>query len=619
MRRIAVLLGLMVLIVAGAAAPASAQGPLTRGVFSQGDLAVMFEEDVWTLSGVTAGHWLYLATKNLGPSNFQAEFYVDAPSGPALYFSGASPGLGGWARVQAMEAGTYTIRVKHYFQSGLVGDYALQMIEAPGANVVPPGDQGGSLTNGVLVSAQLSPGDVDAFTFVGCVGATPNIQLSEVPPNPANQFGMGLVVYDATGGEVESQSTSATLDLNMSPLLATGTYTVVVVPSSGITGPNDYSLKVTGMCGGAPGPPAGQPDQYTVTFNTPLTIAAPGVLGNDSSPGGLTMTANIQTQPQHGAVTLNANGGFSYNPTGGYSGPDSFTYRPTDGNGQGNLTTVSLTVTAPAQVNPPTSLFAKLIAGSTVTLQWTPPTSGPVPTGYILEGGLTPGGTIASIPIGTSPVFTIAVPTGSFYLRLRTVAGAQISGASNEILVHVNVPVPPSAPAGLLGTASGNALALAWKNTYGGGAPTGLVLDVTGSLSASLPLALADQFTFPNVPPGQYTFRVRATNAAGTSPPSNAVTLAFPQACSGAPQPPVNVVAYAQGSTLFVSWEPAATGGAPTAFTLDVTGAVSATLPVGALRAVSGGVGPGSYTLRVSGQNACGTSALSAPVTVVVP
>ncbi len=97
------------------------------------------------------------------------------------------------------------------------------------------------------------------------------------------------------------------------------------------------------------------------------------------------------------------------------------------------------------------------------------------------------------------------------------------------------------------------------------------------------------------------------------------MTLSFPQACSGAPQPPANLFAYAQGTTLFLSWTPATTGGAPTNYTIDVTGAATLTLPVGAARSVSGAVGPGTYTLRVSASNACGTSGLSAPATAVVP
>ena len=124
-----------------------------------------------------------------------------------------------------------------------------------------------------------------------------------------------------------------------------------------------------------------------------------------------------------------------------------------------------------------------------MTLQWTPPSSGPAPTGYVLEGGVNPGEVLASIATGsTAPIVTIVAPTGSFYVRMLTQTASGRSPASNEIRIHVNVPVPPSAPTNLLGLVNGNTIALAWKNTFAGGSPANLVLDVTGSLATSIPL-----------------------------------------------------------------------------------------------------------------------------------
>ena len=193
---------------------------------------------------------------------------------------------------------------------------------------------------------------------------------------------------------------------------------------------------------------------------------------------------------------------------------------------------------------PPTALLVSSLVGNQVTLRWNAPVGGLVPTGYVLEGGVNPGEVLASIPLGTTtPVHTFTAPNGAFYLRLHTVAGSSRSSASNEIRVFVNVPAPPSAPTNLLGVANGVSLGLAWRNTFAGGAPSSLVLDVTGSASASLPLGLSDAFSFNGIPPGTYTFALRATNAAGTSAPSNAVTLTFPTGCSGLPLSPANFLA----------------------------------------------------------------------------
>ena len=75
--------------------------------------------------------------------------------------------------------------------------------------------------------------------------------------------------------------------------------------------------------------------------------AAPGVLANDTDANGDPLTAVLNANVTHGSLTLNANGGFTYTPTAGYSGPDSFTYHANDGTADSNIVTVSLTVNAP--------------------------------------------------------------------------------------------------------------------------------------------------------------------------------------------------------------------------------------------------------------------------------
>ena len=130
------------------------------------------------------------------------------------------------------------------------------------------------------------------------------------------------------------------------------------------------------------------------------------------------------------------------------------------------------------------------------------------------------------------PLFAFAAPNGAFYLRVRSVAGADTSGPSNEIRVFINQPVAPSAPSHLLGLVNGSSVALSWRPTFAGGAASSFVLDVSGTLAASLPLGLADTFTFNGVPGGTYTFSVRAVNAFGSSASSNPVTLSFPIPCT---------------------------------------------------------------------------------------
>jgi hypothetical protein len=281
--------------------------------------------------------------------------------------------------------------------------------------------------------------------------------------------------------------------------------------------------------------------------------------------------------------------------------------------------TVHLLVRSGGGPNGPTGLEVTGVAGDTVTVAWTPPSAGLVPLGYLLEGGVNPGDVLASIPTwGTAPTFTFTAPSGAFYIRLHAVAGALRSPASNEIRIVVNIPAAPSAPTNLLGLVDGGRVALSWINTFEGGPPTSLWLQVSGSVRTALPLPLGEVFTFAPVPQGTYTLSVVAANAAGVSAPSNAVTLTFPNACTDAPGRPVNFQAWKSGSTIGVSWKPAPSGPAVTSYSVIVGGAYTGRFSTGE-RTLSGTAAPGTYTLSVVATNPCGTSEPAPAQVIVIP
>jgi CSLREA domain-containing protein len=86
---------------------------------------------------------------------------------------------------------------------------------------------------------------------------------------------------------------------------------------------------------------------YSVMQNGTLNVAAPGVLGNDTDPDGDALTAIRVSNPGKGTLLLRSNGSFIYTPNVGYSGPDSFTYKASDGFLESNVVTVSITVLSP--------------------------------------------------------------------------------------------------------------------------------------------------------------------------------------------------------------------------------------------------------------------------------
>ncbi|MCV6978707.1 tandem-95 repeat protein [Mycolicibacterium pulveris] len=90
--------------------------------------------------------------------------------------------------------------------------------------------------------------------------------------------------------------------------------------------------------------PVAVDDAYDTTEDSVLTVAGPGVLGNDSDPEGEPLTATLDTGPSHGTVDLNADGSFTYTPDADYHGADSFSYTVSDGTDT-DTATVSITVT----------------------------------------------------------------------------------------------------------------------------------------------------------------------------------------------------------------------------------------------------------------------------------
>jgi hypothetical protein len=120
------------------------------------------------------------------------------------------------------------------------------------------------------------------------------------------------------------------------------------------------------------------------------------------------------------------------------------------------------------------------------------------------------------------------------------------------------------------------------------------------------------------VPAGTYTLAVRSSNALGTSSPSNAVTLTFPGACTGAPEAPANFDVTKNGSTISAQWSLPPSGPAPTSYLVIVSGGFNGELAV-TERKISGAVGAGSYTISVVASNACGSSAPTPPVLVAIP
>jgi len=193
----------------------------------------------------------------------------------------------------------------------------------------------------VTITVNATP-SADADTYTVLENVTFNQSAPGVLSNdtdPESDPLTATLVDDVTQGSLtfnEDGSFSYTPPANTHGS-ATFTYSVTDSYST-----SDSAL-VTLNINGAPDTTA---DSYETDEDQPLTVSAPGVLSNDTDPESEPLTAVLNQNVQHGTLSLNANGSFTYTPTSGYSGSDQFSYYANDGHQNSPSTTVTITVTA---------------------------------------------------------------------------------------------------------------------------------------------------------------------------------------------------------------------------------------------------------------------------------
>ncbi len=76
------------------------------------------------------------------------------------------------------------------------------------------------------------------------------------------------------------------------------------------------------------------------------TLIGAGILSNDWDPDGGTLTASVVANPGHGTLSSfnGSTGAFTFVPTTGYVGLDSFTYKINDGSLDSNIATVNIAI-----------------------------------------------------------------------------------------------------------------------------------------------------------------------------------------------------------------------------------------------------------------------------------
>jgi hypothetical protein len=184
-------------------------------------------------------------------------------------------------------------------------------------------------------------------------------QITSVPPTSATEgvaYAYDVNATDAEGDVLSYALTQAPAGMTIDA--ASGL--ISWVPSFGQAGTQPVTVRVTDAPGlstsqsfaiavaAANAAPVAVGDGYQMVQGGKLTVAAPGVLANDSDANGDALTAELAAAPASGTLTLNANGGFTYAPATSFTGTATFSYRARDARG---ATSAPATVSIAVQAN----------------------------------------------------------------------------------------------------------------------------------------------------------------------------------------------------------------------------------------------------------------------------
>ena len=116
-------------------------------------------------------------------------------------------------------------------------------------------------------------------------------------------------------------------------------FTYTITDADGDTSTATMNITVTAVDDS----PAAAADTYLTSEDNAV---AGNLSSNDTASGDGGDTWSLDTGPSNGGVVINANGTFNYTPDPDFNGSDSFTYKITDADGDTNIATVIVTISA---------------------------------------------------------------------------------------------------------------------------------------------------------------------------------------------------------------------------------------------------------------------------------
>jgi hypothetical protein len=329
-------------------------------------------------------------------------------------------------------------------------------------------------------------------------------------------------------------SNNNTGDIYQVTNFTTGSPTATQVATGILTGNNDGAA-----CKLADSPfnlPVANDDFYSVTSDTTLNVdAADGVLANDSGAG---LSVLSSTAPSHGTLSLDPDGAFTYIPTTGYSGTDSFTYRVQDeyARDSAGAATVTIDVNLPAAPQANDDSYSTT-AGTTLTE--TAPAgllANDTGTGIAISSSTTPAE--GSLTLNSGGSFTYVPASGGSGIESFSYTITDAFGRTSMAEVRIDVtptvedgsattpydtPLVEPAP-GVLSGAVGSGL---WINSYYWHSGATVSIDMDGALTFTPSASFTGSYQFGFTAEDSSGLTVSGTFTVGVGVPAAPVAATY--------------------------------------------------------------------------------------------
>ena len=500
-------------------------------------------------------------------------------------------------------------------------------ISSYGVDAVGGGRVNASAAISNLASCQAVP---DAPT--GVTGTPGDGQVTLSWTTPSNQGTSAITGYRVTPYIGASAQTVQTFNSTATSQSVTGlangtayTFKVAAINASGASADSTASAVVTPRT--VPGAPTGvggtaRDASVDLTWTAPASNGGSAVTGYTVTPY---IGASAQT-PQTFASSATAQ-----TITGLANGTAyTFKVKATNAAGTGADSTASAAVTPVGVPGAPTGVTGTPGNGS-VDLSWTAPAAngGSPVTGYTVTPYIGASAQTVQTFASTATAQTVTGLTNgtayTFRVAATTAAGTGAASAASAAITPRTV---PGAPTGVSGTARDSSVDLTWTApaSNGGSAVTGYTVTPYIGASAQTPQTFSSTATAQTITGlangTTYTFRVKATNAAGSGTDSTASATVTPAAVPGAP---TGVSGTPGDGQVDLSWTaPATNGSAITGYTVTPYVGASAQTPVtfssaATSQTISGLANGTAYTFKVKATNGVGTGADSGASAAVTP